>query len=380
MDLQTTYQTYFKAPLQGRYITLKHIEPLLKNNSAFEIFRIGFSEKGKEIPVLKFGAGTKRVLMWSQMHGNESTTTKAVFDFLQCLDQKAVFQKAIHQFLNNYTVYLVPILNPDGAEMYTRVNANEVDLNRDAKNLTQKESVLLNTLFKDIQPELCLNLHDQRSIFGLETNKPATVSFLSPSANKERSITNARKKAMCHIVNMQRMLEKYIPGQVGRYDDTYNENCVGDSFTTAGVPTILFEAGHFPGDYQREKTREFIFYALLNLFGILSSETDKQIDYQDYFSIPENQKNYRDVILYNVKANDGKLVSIGIQFEETLKNDTIEFIPVIKEVGDVSSYLAHKKIDIQKNSILINSHENIIIGEKVLEIHYKNNGKEIIFQ
>ena len=368
------------APIQGRYIALKHIMPLLKNNSKIELIKTGVSEKGKEIPVLKIGKGSKKVLAWSQMHGNESTTTKAVLDFLSCIDQKEVFQKEISTFIESYSVYLIPILNPDGAKAYTRENANGVDLNRDAKALTQKESKLLRELFTEIKPDLCLNLHDQRTIYGLETGNPATVSFLSPSANTERTITDARKIAMHHIVKMNRALQRFIPNQVGRYDDTFNDNCVGDSFTAAGVPTILFEAGHYQNDYQRDKTREFIFYALLELFGITALKEENN-SYKPYFTIPENKKNFRDIILRNVLLENSKgPVSIIIQYEEELVDEKVELIPVIKEVGASINYIGHKEIDFQNEEILINSQQKAAIDEKVLTIHYKNNGNEINFQ
>jgi murein tripeptide amidase MpaA len=67
------------------------------------------------------------------------------------------------------------MLNPDGADMYTRLNANEVDLNRDSQNLTQPESKVLREIFDLFQPHYCFNLHDQRTI--LRPVKPATVSF-----------------------------------------------------------------------------------------------------------------------------------------------------------------------------------------------------------
>jgi hypothetical protein len=60
--------------------------------------------------------------------------------------------------------------------MYTRLNANEVDLNRDSQNLTQPESKVLREIFDLFQPHYCFNLHDQRTIFGVSTGKPA-VSF-----------------------------------------------------------------------------------------------------------------------------------------------------------------------------------------------------------
>jgi len=360
---------------------MEDVLPLLKNNTQIEFLKSGVSEKGKEIPVLKLGTGSKKVLAWSQMHGNESTTTKAVLDFFQFIDQKEVFQKEIEIFLNTHTLYIVPILNPDGAEAYTRENANNVDLNRDAKALTQKESTLLHNLFTEIEPDVCLNLHDQRTIYGLDTGEAATISFLASSANTDRTVTNARKTAMKYIVEMYDMLQKYIPGQVGRYDDTFNDNCVGDKFTAAGVPTILFEAGHVPGDYQREKTRAFIFYALLELFGITTSEENGVKDYKRYFTIPENKKNLRDVILRNVYlAQEKRAVSIAIQYQEQLIDKRIQFIPVIEAVGDLSNYKGHTEIDLNAKEILINSQEKVAIGEKILTIHYKNNGKEIIFQ
>ena len=49
--------------------------------------------------------------------------------------------------------------------------------------------------------------------------------------------------------------------QVGRFDDAFNINCVGDYFQTQGTSTILFEAGHYQNDYSREKSRKFIAFA-----------------------------------------------------------------------------------------------------------------------
>src|SRR5690606_15400162 len=127
---------------------------------------------------------------------NESTTTKALFDFFKFLSQEEAFQDEIEAFLRNYTFYVFPILNPDGAKLYTRENANGVDLNRDAQNLSEKESQCLRRVFEELNPSLCLNLHDQRSIYGLKNGNPATISFLSPAADKKRKITQARKEAM----------------------------------------------------------------------------------------------------------------------------------------------------------------------------------------
>ncbi|WP_273566708.1 DUF2817 domain-containing protein [Maribacter halichondriae] len=97
--------------------------------------------------------------------------------------------------LEQCSLVILPMLNPDGAEVYTRVNANNVDLNRDAQERTQPESRILRQVFEEFRPEYCFNLHDQRTIYNVgDTNKPATVSFLSPAFDIERSISVSRKK------------------------------------------------------------------------------------------------------------------------------------------------------------------------------------------
>ena len=123
------------------------------------------------------------------------------------------------------------MLNPDGAKLYTRENANKIDLNRDSKDLSQPESRVLRETFENFKPDFCYNLHDQRTIFGVgSTGKPATLSFLAPAYNEEREVNESRLKAINLIAGINDVLQKYIPGQVGRFDDSFNINCIGDTF------------------------------------------------------------------------------------------------------------------------------------------------------
>ncbi len=380
MNIEAWYFNNFESKISGRYITLEHIKPLLKKyKSNFEISNIGVSELGKDIPMITIGNGTKKVLAWSQMHGNESTTTKAIFDFLKFISQKDDFKDDIRDFYKNYTLCVIPILNPDGASLYTRNNANDVDLNRDAQKLSQKESVSLMDVFHQLKPDLCLNLHGQRTIFGLETQKPASVSFLSPSLNVEREITDSRKAAMELIAHMNEVLQKYIPGQVGRYDDSFNENCFGDAIQMLEVPVVLFEAGHIGRDYMRETTRSYIFYSLIALFGFEKNK-NTSISYKNYFQIPENKKIFYDYILRNVKINDeDKSTSIAIQFTESLENDNIKFVPKIIRIDDLKGLFGHVEMDAKFSKILVNSQNNINIDLIVSVIINKNDNSLIYF-
>lgn len=292
MDIKYTqalFEKHKEQTLYHRYITNEKIKPLLskyKNKAVVNV--VGKSVLGDDIFSVKIGSGPKKILMWSQMHGNESTTTKAIFDFLNTCISDINITASI---LKECTLCIIPILNPDGAKAYTRVNANTVDLNRDAQDQTQPESVVLNTVFNDFKPHFCFNLHGQRTIFSAgNSNNSATISFLAPAQDKDCTVTPTRKVAMEVIVNMNKTLQELIPNQVGVYDDAFNINCVGDTFQSKNIPTILFEAGHFANDYAREKTRELIYMSYMSSLLYIAENNVDGTKYQDYFNIPENEK------------------------------------------------------------------------------------------
>ena len=102
-------------------------------------------------------------------------------------------------------------------------------MNRDSVDLSQPESQLLRKTFEEFKPDFCYNLHDQRTIFGAGNDgNVATVSFLAPAFNESREINEVRAKAMNVIVAMNEELQNHIPNQVGRFDDGFNINCIGD--------------------------------------------------------------------------------------------------------------------------------------------------------
>ncbi|MDX1362903.1 MAG: M14 family metallopeptidase [Arenibacter latericius] len=351
--------------VEGRYVTNKEIERFLKSlTPVFQVSTIGESVQGRSIKAITLGSGETRILLWSQMHGNESTTTKAVLDLVNLLKGDSELASVI---LENCTLKIIPILNPDGAMAYTRVNANSIDLNRDAQERTQPESVVLREVFNDFKPDFCFNLHDQRTIFNVgNTSKPATVSFLAPANDPARSISSNREVAMRLIVAMNKALQRLIPGQVGRYDDSFNSNCVGDAFQMQGVPTILFESGHFPEDYQREQTRYYIFISLIEAIEVISNKKIEHFEMDSYFEIPENNKLFLDIIIDNIDQLNSKFSkgdSAGILYVETLVGGKIEFRPKLEKVGDLSELYGHKMYncldindleEIQKSPSLLN--------------------------
>ncbi|MFY0630947.1 MAG: DUF2817 domain-containing protein [Flavobacteriaceae bacterium] len=327
--------------LFGRWITLDAILKVFPKliGAKISVERIGESEESRDIYQMTAGTGPKKILIWSQMHGNESTGTKALFDFFSFLNETD--DRTTQQILSECTIKAIPILNPDGAQYYTRVNANNVDLNRDAVDGIAVESQLLRSTLESFNPDFCFNLHDQRTIFGVEgTTNPATLSFLAPSEEETREITDGRKRTMNIIVAMNSLLQQIIPNHIGRYTDKFYPTATGDNFQKLGFPTILIESGHYPNDYEREKVREFTFMSLLQGIYHIATANNHE-NYDDYFTIPNNQENFRDLLYeYPDKPDE------AFQFLEILDNNKVVFTPE-KVYEDPSGLLFHEKIVIK---------------------------------
>ncbi|WP_411767679.1 M14 family zinc carboxypeptidase [Winogradskyella sp. A3E31] len=380
MTSKTLHKLYIsnkEKTLSGRYITVDMIAPLVKKmTSNFKVNKIGDSVEGVPIHSIKLGSGPKKVLLWSQMHGNESTTTKALFDLLNCFSEN---NASVQNILESCTLMIMPILNPDGAHYYTRVNANDIDLNRDAQDLSQPESKILRELFDEFKPAYCFNLHGQRTIFGAgNSGRSATLSFLAPAMDADKSLPMHRKQAMCIIASLHSRLSVELDGGIGLYDDGFNLNCVGDTFQNLGASTVLFEAGHFPDDYNREETRKYIFYALYHALTHISRGVAVD-DYQQYFDIPKNEVCFYDVLIKHARLfqSDEKTVDIAIQFREDLVGNKVVFVPEIIKIEDLDGYFGHKTID-AKNSVVCDSKNKTLKVGSEIDFVILNNRKILI--
>src|SRR5690606_6370486 len=129
----------------------------------------------------------------------------------------------------------------------------------------------------------------------------------------------------------------------------FNVNCVGDTFQTMNIPTILFEAGHFHDDYNREEVRELMFQSLW--VGLVNATFDEVLpsDEKNYFKIPQNEKLFYDIIIRNAKLKVGgtqQVLDIALQYEERLNQDRVTFIPIIEKISDLSGFFGHKEIEV----------------------------------
>jgi hypothetical protein len=217
----------------------------------------GRSALGRPIHLVTVGQGPRRVLLWSQMHGDEPSATPALLDLADRLLAEQGTGRDGH-VLDRLTLLLVPMLNPDGTERYARRNAQGIDINRDALNLATPEGRLLKEVRDRHQPVLGFNLHDQdrRTVVG-EGGALASISLLAVSGDPQGTVTEGRLRAKRVASLLAATLAPFVgAASIGRYDEDWSPRAFGDNITAWGTPVVLIESGGLaPGRPLTDLTR-----------------------------------------------------------------------------------------------------------------------------
>ncbi|WP_242673946.1 M14 family zinc carboxypeptidase [Blattabacterium sp. DPU] len=321
-----------------------------KYKNICSIIPIGLSIEKRKIFKIKWGIGKTKILIWSQMHGNETTGTKSMFDLFHFFLMEENCD--LVQFLKkSLTIVFIPMLNPDGSEKFQRRNAVNIDLNRDAIRLQSPE---IQILFKEIEknkPSVLFNLHDQRSIYnvGDKSFNPALLSFLSPSVSlKKGTYPISRKKSMGIINFIAKELYKILPniGSIGRFSEKLYPTATGDQLQKLGYPCVLIESGNYPKDFEKKIIRKYAFLSIIAGIYYISHEIENmEKNYKSYFLIPKNKNILLDKIYRNVQIYNKFLVDIGLmKFEKfDLEKKNIHTITKIVDIGDLSNFFAYEE-------------------------------------
>jgi hypothetical protein len=239
---------------------------------AITVEAIGRSFLGKEIRMVSIGHGPKSILLWSQMHGDEPTATPALLDLADFLARRAVSPE-VARILETFTLRMIPMLNPDGASVYERRNAQGIDINRDALMLATPEGRLLKSIRDRFSPLLGFNLHDQgRRVTVGATGVLSSISLLAVAGDEKGTITPGRLRAKRVASRIVRTLTPFIPGGIARYDEDWNPRAFGDNITAWGSPVVLIESGGFPkgGDFTSLTRLNFV--ALVSILDGLAKD------------------------------------------------------------------------------------------------------------
>ncbi|WP_432382134.1 M14 family metallopeptidase [Duganella sp. P38] len=105
-----------------------------------QVSEIGKSTGGRPLKLLTLGnkSGKKAILVISRQHPPEVTGYFAMQSFVATL---AADTRLAQRFRKDWTVYVVPLMNPDGVDGgFWRHNVGGVDLNRDWADFNQPET------------------------------------------------------------------------------------------------------------------------------------------------------------------------------------------------------------------------------------------------
>ncbi|SDS59547.1 M14 metallopeptidase family protein [Gramella sp. MAR_2010_147] len=352
-ELFEGYSEFKEKEITKRRIKHKDVISLLEklmSDEDIKFQKVGESIKGRSLNLISLGTGKTDVFLWSQMHGDESTATMAIFDILNFFKSDE-FEDEKRIMLKELKIHFLPMLNPDGAEKFTRRNALGIDVNRDALRLQSPEAKTLKRIRDSLDADFGFNLHDQSKYYNAErTEKPATISFLAPAYNYEKEINEVRGNAMKIIVGMNKVLQKYAPGQVGRYNDDFEPRAFGDNIQKWGTSTILIESGGYPNDPEKQEIRKLNFVSILAALNAIATESYKNEEISEYENIPNNDRMLFDLKLTGLHYEmDGEdfVLDIGINRSETdlEGNSDFYYSGRIADQGDLSTSYGYEEVD-----------------------------------
>ncbi|MEM6298030.1 MAG: M14 family zinc carboxypeptidase [Bacteroidota bacterium] len=300
----------------------------------------GKSFEGRPLYQIERGEGKTKVLLWTQMHGNEPTATFAVLDVLKFLDTEETDSKYIRTtILENLHLRFLPIINPDGLARFQRRTAQGIDMNRDFERADCPESQFLKAQAEGFQPDWGFNLHDQNRYYAVGDSSEATVlAFLAPPSDRAISISGTRREAMQLLGKLMTDLQTLLPNKIARYSDEFERRAFGDNFQRLDIRTVLFEGGFLPDDPEKQKLRKYYFVALVAALYKIATKSFIKTEISVYQEIPENKSRFFDVLCRDLTiSSDGKTYQTDLAFNR-LENNNFQLM----EMGDLRAFCGHQ--------------------------------------
>jgi hypothetical protein len=355
---QSVADRYRVAAIDGRRFTHADLWRALTpfdGVNGVAVAELGRSIQGRPIRAVTFGSGPTRVVLWSQMHGDESTATMALADVIRFF--AAGGDDALRLTIRDrLTVTMVPMLNPDGAERFQRYDAAGVDVNRDARRLATPEARLLKALRDSIRPEFGFNLHDQgaRTTAG-PAGRQVAIALLAPAADSARTWGPVRARARQVAAMLAAGLERRLPGRVAKYDDAFNPRAFGDLIQQWGTSTVLIESGALPDDPEKQELRRVNVMLLLTALEAIAAERYVGADLTPYDSLPFNESATADLLLRGgnvVLPGGGALpLDLALTFADPVARTGLN----LRDIGDLEGVIAMDTLDLSGQYVHISA-------------------------
>jgi hypothetical protein len=281
------------------------------------------------------------------MHGDESTATMALADIVAWMARAGAEPDVVRDRIESkLTVVMLPMLNPDGAELFQRENADGVDINRDVRRLSTPEARTLKAVRDSIKPDFGFNLHDQNArTIGRPGNQRVGIALLAPAAEATNGFGAVRSDARLVAARIRSVLEREIPGRIARYDDTFNPRAFGDLMQSWGTRLVLIESGALPDDPDKQRLRRVNVIAILSALDAIATGDFRNEQADTYTSMPVNSGSAVDVVVRGamlVMPNRLPVrVDLSFNYDDPMRGGRAR----VREIGDLDEVVAFDTVN-----------------------------------
>jgi len=233
--------------LQNSWLVNEWMERITKKRK-LGLSELGKSKEGRAIKMLTIGRpeSQKMMLVISRQHPPEVTGYFAMQSFVETIAGDSNLAK---NFRKDWTVYVVPLMNPDGVDQgHWRHNLGGIDLNRDWTLFNQPEDKLVSEFLKRREIET-----DGKFYFGIDFHSTWDDIYYPMARGIDGNMPGL-------VFDWLSAIKKAIPGYDPniRPSDRLLPAIVSRNYFLAshGMEALVFEIGdNTPRDFIRKKGR-----------------------------------------------------------------------------------------------------------------------------
>ncbi len=105
-------------------ILRENLVSLIRKYPFLNVQIVGSSVLGKPIYVVKLGNGANKVFYSASIHGNEWITSVVLMNFIEdyskaYVNNGTLYNYSIKNLFNSASIYIMPMVNPDGVDLVT---------------------------------------------------------------------------------------------------------------------------------------------------------------------------------------------------------------------------------------------------------------------